>query len=142
MFGWVIGVYCYINKYMKPRLLILGLLLFSAPTFADTLKDRGIVRWDADSRNCLKCSEMNLFLRILCEPIEFVANIGMRWPVNIIEEGALSAKDWGLTAGERIPVIGHIAGGVAGLGVGAFKGMAEGFIYSFPAVIEPPAVVY
>lgn len=127
---------------MKPRLLILGLLLFSMPAFADMLKDRGVIQWNVDSRNYLECAEVNLFLRVFCEPIEFVGNIGMRWPVNIIEEGALSAKDWGLTAGERIPVLGHILGGAAGLGVGAFKGMAEGFIYSFPAVLEPPAVVY
>lgn len=132
----------FLNKLMKPKLLILGLLLFSAPTLADMLEDRGLVRWDVDSRNCLKCSEMNLFLRVFCEPIELIANIGMRWPVNMIEEGGLSARDWGQEAGEEVPVLGHIAGGVAGFSVGIFKGMAEGFIYSFPAVLEPPAVVH
>ncbi len=125
---------------MKLRILILG-LLFSTPTFADILADRGLIHWDVNSRNYLECSEVNFFLRIFCEPAEFAGNVGIRWPINIAEEGGLSAKNWGYAAGERIPVLGHILGAAAGLGVGAFKGMAEGFIYSFPAIIEKPAVV-
>lgn len=103
--------------------------------------DQGLVRWNVDARNYLECSKMNLFLRVFCEPVEFIGNIGLRWPTNIIEEGALGAEDWGEAAGDKIPVLGHILGGAAGLGVGAFKGMAEGFIYSFPAVIEKPAII-
>jgi hypothetical protein len=126
---------------MKLRLLILGLLLFPTISSADMLKDQGIIRWDVDSRNYLECSEMNLFLRILCEPAEFIGNMGLRWPVNILEEGGLGARDWGLAAGDKVPVLGHILGGAVGLGVGAFKGVGEGIIYSFPAVIEKPAVI-
>lgn len=126
---------------MKLKLLILGLLLFYTPAFADMLEDRGIIHWNVDSRNYLECSETNFFLRIFCEPIEFVGNIGIRWPINIIEEGGLSARNWGYAAGQKIPILGYILGGAAGLGVGAFKGVAEGFIYSFPALIEKPAVI-
>lgn len=126
---------------MKLKWLALGLLLFSTTSLADMLQDRGIARWDADSRNYLECSEVSLFLRVFCEPIEFVGNIGVRWPINIIEEGGLSAKEWGQLAGDKIPVLGHIFGGAIGLGIGAFKGVGEGFVHSFPAVIEKPAVI-
>ncbi|QBQ53644.1 hypothetical protein [Nitrosococcus wardiae] len=126
---------------MKSKLFALVLLLFSTTSFADMLEDRGVIRWDVDSRNYLECSEVNLFLRILCEPLEFVGNMGARWPINIIEEGGFSAKEWGRAAGNKIPVLGHILGGMTGLGIGAFKGVGEGFIHSFPAVIEKPAVI-
>jgi hypothetical protein len=125
---------------MKLKLLILG-LLFSTISPADMIKDQGIIRWDVNSRNYLECSKRNFFLRIFCEPTEFIGNIGLRWPVNILEEGELGARDWGRAAGDKIPVLGHILGGAAGLGVGAFKGMGEGLIYSFPAVVEKPAIM-
>jgi hypothetical protein len=126
---------------MKLRLLILGLFLFPATSLADMVKDEGIIRWDVDSRNYLECSKVNLLLRVFCEPAEFIGNMGLRWPINILEEGGLGARDWGSAAGDKIPVLGHIVGGAVGLGVGAFKGMGEGFIYSFPAVIEKPSVM-
>ncbi|ADJ29783.1 hypothetical protein [Nitrosococcus watsonii] len=126
---------------MKLRWLILAPMLFSTTSLGDMLEDRGMVQWDVDSRNYLECSEKNIFLRILCEPVEFVGNMGARWPINILEEGGFGAMDWGRTAGDKIPVLGHILGGAAGLGVGAFKGVGEGFIYSFPAVLEKPGII-
>jgi hypothetical protein len=72
----------------EAKMLILGLSLFF-PTISsvDMVKDQDVIRWDANSRNYLQCSKKNLFLRIFCEPAEFIGNIGPDWPLNILEEG-------------------------------------------------------
>jgi hypothetical protein len=62
-------------------------IIFPTISSVDMVKDQDIIRWDANSRNYLQCSKKNLFLRIFCEPAEFIGNIGLDWPLNILEEG-------------------------------------------------------
>ncbi|CAH9019795.1 hypothetical protein [Candidatus Nitrosacidococcus sp. I8] len=107
----------------------------------DMANDQGMFLWNADSRNYLHCAKKISAIRILCEAGEAIGNLGIRAPFNIFEEAGFGAKSWAMAAGSIIPGPGHLMGGVLGLGIGAFKGMAEGVVYSYPALIEEPSIM-
>ncbi|CAB1277477.1 hypothetical protein [Candidatus Nitrosacidococcus tergens] len=107
----------------------------------DMANDQGMFLWNADSRNYLHCAKKISAIRIFCETGEAIGNLGIRAPFNIFEESGFGAKSWAIAAGSVIPGLGHLVGGALGLGMGAFKGLAEGVVYSYPALIEGPSIM-